>query len=228
MSRVNQGRTVNAERNLAHRIKLEREDRGWSPEQLARRMTAAGCSIATSSVYRIEDRDKPRKITVDELVALAEVFEVEDVRELLRPMDDILQGRAEQIAEQIRASRLRLVDAVGDMLKGLIELVRLINEQADRALLIKGKAQYSDDWFEPIDYAMNLISAPDPSMVERISINLTDVRDEAFRRDGMPWWSEGDELDAVMAAIAELHRKVEDLAIVLVDAKWKGDDDGQH
>lgn len=85
MPRPNKARSIEAERNLARRIKMERQSRGWSPARLAQRMTEAGCSIATSAIYKIEDQENPRKIAVDEMVALGEVFGIEDLRDLLKP-----------------------------------------------------------------------------------------------------------------------------------------------
>lgn len=108
MPRPNKARSIEAERNLAVRIKMEREDRNWSPAMLARRMTEAGCSISTSAIYKIEDAENPRKITVDELVTLGEVFEVEDVRALLRPAGDATRPPAAEAprADDVLLSRI--------------------------------------------------------------------------------------------------------------------------
>ena len=46
-------------------------------EGLAARMTRAGCPINASALYKIEKADPPRRITVDELVSLRKVFEME-------------------------------------------------------------------------------------------------------------------------------------------------------
>lgn len=42
-------------------------------------MTDAGCPIQGSAIYKIEKADPPRRITVDELVAFATVFETSAV-----------------------------------------------------------------------------------------------------------------------------------------------------
>lgn len=58
----------------AQRVKRLREEHNWSAGQLARLVTEAGCPMAQSSVWDIENRKPPRRISVSEAVALAEVF----------------------------------------------------------------------------------------------------------------------------------------------------------
>ena len=85
MPRPNRPRSVLAEVNLAQRVAHERAARRWSPEGLARRMADAGCPINVSAIYRIEQADPPRRITVDELVGFSRVFVV-PAEELLLPI----------------------------------------------------------------------------------------------------------------------------------------------
>lgn len=82
MPRPNRPRHIGGEASLAERIKFEREQAGMSPAGLASRMEKAGCPINVSAIYKIEGGDPPRRITVDELVAFARVFDV--------PVDDLL------------------------------------------------------------------------------------------------------------------------------------------
>lgn len=82
MPRPNKARTLGSERTLAQRVAHERETRGLTYERLAEKMTEAGCPIQPSAIYKIEKGDPPRRVTVDELVAFANVFE--------RPLDDML------------------------------------------------------------------------------------------------------------------------------------------
>jgi transcriptional regulator with XRE-family HTH domain len=93
MPRPNRGRTLASEANVAERVAYERETRGLSYEALAKRMTEAGCRIASSALFRIEKGNPARHITVDELVAFAKVFgTTED--DLLTSMDLIRRKRA--------------------------------------------------------------------------------------------------------------------------------------
>jgi transcriptional regulator with XRE-family HTH domain len=82
MPRPNPGRELYAEEHLAQRIQAERERLGWSYEGLAKRMAAAGCPVDQSAIYKIERQKPRRRITVDELVGLSKVFEI-DVADLL-------------------------------------------------------------------------------------------------------------------------------------------------
>ena len=74
MPRQNASRSINAEQDLAALIARERERRGWSYDHLARLISDAGCPIQGSALFKIEKGQPPRRITVDELVALTRVF----------------------------------------------------------------------------------------------------------------------------------------------------------
>lgn len=89
-----QGRIL-AEDHLAQRIELERTLRGWSYEGLAKRVTDAGCPISPSAIHKIEKANPRRRITVDEAIAYAEVFEI-PVNDLLVPPK--LAGKAEFVS----------------------------------------------------------------------------------------------------------------------------------
>lgn len=84
MPRINPGRTIGAEQNLAQRIKDEREARGWTQASLAARMTVEGCAIDQSAIFKTETGNPPRRVTVDELVALSRVFGI-SLEELVVP-----------------------------------------------------------------------------------------------------------------------------------------------
>jgi len=85
-------RSIASERALAARIAYEREQRNMTYEGLAERMNRAGCPINASAIYKIEKADPPRRITVDELVALSRVFHL-DLDDLVQPLTDV-DGRA--------------------------------------------------------------------------------------------------------------------------------------
>ena len=85
MPRPNAPRTMTYESNLARRIEHERERRDWTYERLAQRMTEAGCAIHSSAIFKIVKGQPPRKITVDEFMAFAEVFDLEPDDLLLPP-----------------------------------------------------------------------------------------------------------------------------------------------
>lgn len=76
MPRPNPPREVYAEDHLAGRVAQERVARDMSYEGLAERMKNVGCPIDQSALYKIEKATPRRRITVDELVAFARVFDL--------------------------------------------------------------------------------------------------------------------------------------------------------
>jgi transcriptional regulator with XRE-family HTH domain len=95
MPRPNPIRGIAGERGLTRRIAYERELREWSPAGLAQRMTEVGCPINQSAIWKIEHNTPPRRITYDEALAFAQVFDI--------PLDE-LSVPPELIAnEQLRA-----------------------------------------------------------------------------------------------------------------------------
>ncbi|MCX4455766.1 helix-turn-helix domain-containing protein [Streptomyces sp. NBC_01728] len=95
-----QGVLLSGEANVAVRIKLEREARGWSTNALSDRLNEAGFEMNPSAVWRIENGK--RRINLDEAIGFADVFGI-DLRNLVGPP---------QLAAQARA--MELIDAVVD------------------------------------------------------------------------------------------------------------------
>jgi transcriptional regulator with XRE-family HTH domain len=98
--RPNRGRTLASEANLAKRIAYERDRRGLSYEALAAAMTEQGCAIQGSAIYKIEKGDPPRRVTVDELVALAGAFDT-TIDELLTPVELLEQLDAKRLIDEL-------------------------------------------------------------------------------------------------------------------------------
>ena len=121
MPRHNKPRSIASEANVAKRITVEREARGLSYEALAKLMTARGCSIAGSAIFRVEKGTPPRRINVDELIAFAKVFDTTP-DDLLMPLELIRKERAQQLAkkalqvwEELPAAVYRLTEVVAEM-----------------------------------------------------------------------------------------------------------------
>lgn len=65
-----------SEGNVAGRVALEREVRGWSTTELAERVTRAGVKMNQTAVWRIENGSPRRRINLDEALAFSRVFEL--------------------------------------------------------------------------------------------------------------------------------------------------------
>ncbi len=130
MARPNRPRSIKGESNLAQRIQREREYRGLSYEALAKAMTDAGCSIQGSAIYKIEKGDPPRRITVDELIALARVFEV-DVEDLLTPVEVLRTQRGKQLLKEIEEGDRVLIDALRRLTNAYLEYFDLAAYEPD-------------------------------------------------------------------------------------------------
>ena len=128
------------EKNLARRIEQLRRARGWSYERLATEMRAAGCEITKAALYSIERSG--RRITVNELMAFADLFTAGDVAELLKPMELVDQERAHG-----------LIEAVGDYYKTVGEVAT----KAFESLVALYELAYEDQ--ELAEYVANHLSA---------------------------------------------------------------------
>ncbi|HUC25250.1 MAG TPA: helix-turn-helix transcriptional regulator [Streptosporangiaceae bacterium] len=72
----------------AARIRHERELRGWSTTELARRVTEAGVFLRQQQVWQIESGDPPRKLSVGEAATIAKVLDL-TIGDLLTPPDTV-------------------------------------------------------------------------------------------------------------------------------------------
>jgi transcriptional regulator with XRE-family HTH domain len=122
MPRPNPLREILGERALARRIAYERERRGWSTEKLSRRMAEAGCPIHQSAIWKIEHADPPRRITYDEALGFARVFDT--------PLDDLAvlpEIAADKELRALVAEMDEIITQTGHALERFAELMRLIN-----------------------------------------------------------------------------------------------------
>lgn len=133
MPRPHQERTLFAERYLRERVALERERQGMTYESLAKRMTDVGCQIQPSALYKVEKGEPPRRVTVDELVALSIVFKIPMAELIIDPSLEIpsravdlwekmnLQAaialEAQEVAQAAWSERARLMERYEDLVE---------------------------------------------------------------------------------------------------------------
>ena len=98
-----------AEDYFAHRLRAERERRGWSQTELAQRMAEHGVSLHFSAIHKMEQRDaaRPRVIRLNEAEAACAALGI-PVWQMLAPMtaDEMTHRLAEVQAELSEASAL--------------------------------------------------------------------------------------------------------------------------
>jgi transcriptional regulator with XRE-family HTH domain len=58
------------------RVREERDRRGWSQEELAKRLTERGIHVHASTIAKIESEKKPRAVRLGEAVGIADLFEL--------------------------------------------------------------------------------------------------------------------------------------------------------
>lgn len=130
MPRPNKPRSIASERSLARRVAVERERRGWSYDGLASRMGQVGCAIQSSAIYKIEKSDPPRRITVDELVAFAEVFAI-PVQHLLMPPEIAAKERLLDLLTDWEVARQRYAAAAEERDATEAELRTYVRDNPD-------------------------------------------------------------------------------------------------
>jgi len=108
------GVQLGSEDSLARRVEHERLLRNWSPAGLARLVTKAGAPMNQSAIWKIENGNPRRKITVDEALAFAAVFEV-PLEELLLPVELAEEKELRRLLEQWRARWQAVAEAQRDL-----------------------------------------------------------------------------------------------------------------
>lgn len=127
---------LEGEENVARRIKMEREARGWSTATLAERLTEAGYPLNQSAVWRIESGEPRRRVNLDEAIGFAKVFDI-SLDNLVGPPEiaanahvkrllaDFAESWQKSVASRKEMDRARdALDAYGRAHPNLEELIR--------------------------------------------------------------------------------------------------------
>jgi transcriptional regulator with XRE-family HTH domain len=103
---------------VIRRIAYEREQRGWSTAEVARRLTAEGFKISQSSVWAIENDDR-RKITLAEAVAFADLYglDIADMFRAPRDVGAVLVGELLKDVQAFRRDARQLLQRLFDLIK---------------------------------------------------------------------------------------------------------------
>jgi transcriptional regulator with XRE-family HTH domain len=135
-------RPSGAEDRIAWRLRWERERRGWSTAEVARRMAAAGTPVSQTAVWKIENGNPRRTISVDEALALAKIFGVRSIEDLTRPPQELVSDRLRQWASDLDSIGADLVNQRERLARGTAEI------RADLEALVRYTGQA---WPEPFE-----------------------------------------------------------------------------
>ena len=156
------------ESDFGKRVRAERERRGWSQEELAKRLTDKGVDTYASTVAKIESEKKPRAVRLAEAAAIADLFDVsldtllgrqtapgDDLAFALRALRDIASSSMWQIGGIRDALAPRFREALAFEFSGHDQ----VEAHGERAYLGLTEAQ---------DALMQLtLLFPDPTLAER-------------------------------------------------------------
>lgn len=140
MPQRNPNRTLDLETQVARRIAAARDARDWSYAELAKRMERVGCAIQPSALFRIEKGDPPRKISVNELGALALVFDI--------PPQDLLDATDSAAHLDVQRAVTGVTDAMRELNAALADLEETIDGDHVRKAELKRYLADFSDWPE--------------------------------------------------------------------------------
>jgi transcriptional regulator with XRE-family HTH domain len=78
---------LNSSQVVMARVRAERDERGWSAQELADRCQAAGCTTLTRVVISALENGRRDSVNVNELMVFADVLEVAPLDLLAHPSD---------------------------------------------------------------------------------------------------------------------------------------------
>lgn len=118
------------ERNLRRRIEWELADRHWSYQDLVDRLARVGLRTQKSAINKMLKGEPPKRMTANELFALAEVFEME-VTDLAQPLEPFLSAKANKRLNELNRVGADLKRAVAEFERCAGRLERQV-EDGDR------------------------------------------------------------------------------------------------
>ncbi|MET8720033.1 helix-turn-helix domain-containing protein [Streptomyces misionensis] len=124
-----------SEGNIAARVALEREVRGWSTIELADRVSKAGVKMNQTAVWRIENGTPRRRINVDEALAFARVFEL-PLEELMSPPLEGLDLDSRQLVQEAVEAYYETRDAEDRLHHAVVGIAEYIQTHPDSSRAI--------------------------------------------------------------------------------------------
>ncbi|MFW7415783.1 hypothetical protein [Demequina sp. SO4-18] len=120
-----------AERRIARHIAYELEARGWSYGDLAREMKdTAHVEVRRQAIEEMLRPHRPRRIRVDEYLAIAQALGV-DARRLLRPIEEVADEEVGRAADSLAAATERLDDVFNEYVTAALDYHDRVRQTAD-------------------------------------------------------------------------------------------------
>lgn len=185
------GRIRAEELRLGRRIGFELTRRCWSYETAAAAMGRVGCPMNQSAIHKIVKQKPPRRITVTELAAFAEVFDV-PVERLLKPLEAAVSEEAEDLLEELDQRR-----------KAYLPAARALMETANKiAQLNVARDRFQGRHLEAFARAENaLIHLVDVSLEPEEELLGDDISDSAVVDDLQRLWQDENMLANQLASV---------------------------
>lgn len=146
-----------SEGNVAARVALEREVRGWSTSELADRITRAGVPLNQSAIWRIENGTPRRRINLDEALGFARVFELPLEELMSPPLEGLGIAERQLIQEAVEAFYARqeatdrlhhATSTLAAHLKSRPDSSRAIHEQCRRLMSEERESRALTEYIE--------------------------------------------------------------------------------
>jgi len=124
----------------SERIRYEREKRGWSTAELARRITLTGVPMRQPQVWQVESGTPRRRLSVGEAAAFARVFDI-SLAELMTPPEEIAAGELIELGRAFQEWRRD----EGILSARLVDIAKRVDELSDDAAYTAGVVEKSSD-----------------------------------------------------------------------------------
>lgn len=146
----NAPRLPSAEDSLALRIAYERMRRGWSADELAKRMTEAGVPLNQSAVWRIEHGEPRRKISLDEAIGFARVFKLTVGNLTGQDPDDAMVGQIAGLIARMRTNTDELREQRRELVRMIAAAAQVTGATAEAADRFVAELVREFPWLEGV------------------------------------------------------------------------------
>ena len=146
---------------LRQRLRYEREKRGWSRAQLSKVLQNFRCDLSEQVLHNMEEPSPgrpPRRVTVDELAAFAELYEL-TLEDLLKPPHIAMADEVASLLESLGAHQRALLRAWQGLSDDVRQLMLLVPTGWMTARTLEAMAGAEQNLRKVIDPVLDLEDA---------------------------------------------------------------------